>query len=462
MSKILATLTILGLCVSIAFSATATPTSQGTLSGLASGAVKVLSGANATEYTGNWPKVSGLNGVAFGPASGMTGNQTAYEYGLIPGTNTITGVIVRKLNASNIALASDTTEASVLADSAATAGTAIKSTSLMSAVAPGYLAILATDTSSVVSFNLVTAASASIASTSVATATATYTLGNVWYDLNSTAFFYTYSSVAASTTTIYVGGMFVNGTVFWTKDLVITPATPANAVTNVMGGGDGWLNSSNIYVTWRDTTAKTIYFSKTAKVSNSQGGSTVPAAGGAATSLVVDTSNLAYLPIGVWAGYNVSGIACSLVNTTSGTAVNTIALFNSLPATTSVDSGLGTFTGVPTLVNGAPYTTGYALLATYPGSTYNGYTYGTFFANGTLNGTSVTSISTNLAGAVTVYEDVNGTMWMGWNDIDTANTNVVYNSYLAKLFNQINPSSANVLSTLLAFVALFLAAVFAF
>lgn len=44
-----------------------------------------------------------------------------------------------------------------------------------------------------------------------------------------------------------------------------------------------------------------------------------------------------------------------------------------------------------------------------------------------------------LKGSVRFFADINGAMWVGWTDIDTAN-HVTYAGYLAKFQGQIFPS----------------------
>lgn len=64
------------------------------------------------------------------------------------------------------------------------------------------------------------------------------------------------------------------------------------------------------------------------------------------------------------------------------------------------------------------------------------YQHGPFYADGTVN---MTATLGKLEGPVRFFADINGAMWVGWTDIDTAN-HVTYAGYLAKFQGQIFPS----------------------
>jgi len=422
-------------------------------------------------------------------------------------SSVITKIYKRTLNATIVGWANDTTMASVTKDETIT--TTIPASGRTYATAPGYLAILsqgsdaattannqvyvhiltgttATQTKVTSTADVVTSGTSGTAppAVGVACTTTTFGVGNIWYDIGAGAFFYTYwkkvVSTAVATTagvcggtgttvhTIHLGGIYVNSTVYWTTPLAIATTTSANLPSSVMGGGDNWLNSSNIYIVYKDTAASppTSYYSKTTKA-------TTTTSGGAFSTLVADVVGTAsviektFVPIGVWTSNNTYGMAVSN-KTATAAAVSptawTYMIGNYLNGTTTyTDSGLSYSGTSATALNGWMLTTGYALLGTWTTTTANtpAYTLGTFYGNGTVNATQVT-LGT-LQGPVSVYEDAKGTMWIGWEDVDTANSNSAYAGYLAKLQGQLNAASgANALTTILAFVALFLASIFAF
>jgi hypothetical protein len=89
---------------------------------------------------------------------------------------------------------------------------------------------------------------------------------------------------------------------------------------------------------------------------------------------------------------------------------------------------------------------------------------GSFYANGTANTTiAVSTLTSSLAGPFNVFPDINGTMWIGWTDLNETESNV-YNLYVARLQQQIynSTSSGNALKTLRAFVVFCLVSLFAF
>ena len=179
------------------------------------------------------------------------------------------------------------------------------STVFVTAVAPGYLATLSKVTEAavypihrayliLVSGN--TATSYELNSFSIPMeATCTkggLSLGNIWYDRGAGAFFYTYGltrymSADCSTYTtslqVYLRGHYVNGTPYWAApglplDAIVASTAPYMAVvmSYIMGGGDNWLNSSNIYVVYKDMTAspQVTYYSNTVKDPSTTAGGT--------------------------------------------------------------------------------------------------------------------------------------------------------------------------------------------
>ena len=176
--------------------------------------------------------------------------------------------------------------------------------SYWTSVAPGYLAILSIDTDGNSGGNIYfflisgdTATTYTINSLSPSMTppckAGAVSLGNIWYDIGAGAFFYTYgyamyesadcSSTYTSSIQVYIGGHYVNGTPYW-----VTPGLPLSAITAsttiqtrsptsyIRGGGDKWLNSSNIYVVYKDMFASppVIYYSKTVKDPSTTAGGT--------------------------------------------------------------------------------------------------------------------------------------------------------------------------------------------
>jgi hypothetical protein len=533
MMKIIASLIILGLCANVrAYTVAPTSSSQGSaFSGLNSTATKVYTVSNqssdsAWDSTALSTTVTIATGipkgnVMFGP--GAT-NDTSYVYGYIlssPSTvQQITKIVKRTVNNTIAGNSSDTTEASIQVADAVISSSIVSASTPAFAVGPGYLAILSQGsdgTNNQVWITLLTGSSPSTTKVTSITdivsatqsvnqgcTTTTFTLGNVWYDIGAGAFFYTYSKKVATYTgaaanancgstsptyvnTIYLGGIFATSTAtaYWPSPLALTPATPANAPSYIMGGGDNWLNSSNIYVVYKDTTVSTggansatgiTYSSKTTKANTTT-------AGGSFTALVSDTITgtpstttlytSTYYPSGVWSSNYTFGIVVQNYSTsattsqqTATTSTPTYTITNYLNSTlTATDSGISysSATGINSLW-GWPLSTGYTLVASWQTATsgLNAYTWGTFYGNGTVNMTATTLGS--VQGPVSFYEDVNGTQWIGWTDYDTsANSPVMTTAgYLAKLQGQLNVASgANILSALSVF-ALFLVSIFAF
>ena len=501
--KIIASLIILGLCASVCYS-DVTTTSQASAmstSWLNNTATKVYSAANETDAA-IWNQNAqasppspatgvGESDVIFGPG---TSNDTAYVYGILTDSSKLSKIYKRTLNATIVSWGNDTNMASVVKDD--TISSTTPASSFVKAVGPGYLAILSTGTDGTnkqVYLNLVSGTTASeiklttVSDTTDACAadvttpvTATsFTLGNIWYDIEADAFFYTYSKkvdstpceeegeqgTQATTYTIYLGGHYVNGTAYWeAPGLSLAPTTDANEPKYVIGGGDNWLNAANIYVVYKDEAASppVTYFSKASKNTTTTSAETF-------SSLVSDDATAdatkVYKPLSVWASGNTFGIAVACANQTDASTYN-YPIWNFFNGTaTATDSGLSytdlTTGGGAESLSGWMLTTGYTLVGGWKSSTADAEAYqiGTFFANGTANQTASTLAT--VRGPVSFYSDVNGTIWVGWTDVDTDN-DLTYAGYLAILQGQINEAGANNLSTVLAFIALFLVSIFAF
>lgn len=503
--KLITLMIILGLCANLCYGADVVPTSQ--FSALASlwlnsTATKVYSAANETDAMiwnqyAQTPVPASPSGVTpqsviFGPG---TTNDTIYVYGVtVTDGGQIDKIYKRTLNATIIGWGNDTTMSCVIKDE--TILSAIPVSDGRATVAPGYLAIFTTGSDGTYDQVYLTLVSGNTATmfqlTSVTDSTATctsFTLGNIWYDIGAGAFFYTYSkwvysstcadirkltedtlrtlSTPTSTHTIYLGGHYLNGTAYWpAPGLAMAPIAAANQPTSIIGGGDNWLNSSNIYVVYKDSTVTppVIYYSKTAKATNT-------ISGGAFSVLVSDdaTPNAVktYTPLSVWASNFTHGIAVACANQTDGSTYN-YPIWNFLNGTTTAtDSGLS-YTGVTNSDGGAVglsgwmLSTGYNLVGGWLTSTSNTYSYqmGTFYANGTVNQTA--STLGNIQGPLQFFQDANGAMWVGWTDIDTGN-GLTYAGYLAKLQGQTNVVvGADTLSIALAVVAFLLASIVAY
>jgi len=544
--KIVASLVILGLCANVAFGATVAiaGTSQGSaFTGLNSTAQKVYTAANSTDAA-NWnPTVvdttagtdpSGIpfSNVIFGP--GAT-NDTSYVYGYSTTTASsqvsITTLVVRTLNNTIVAYGNDSTNVQPFTKSTTKTSPSILATEVTYAVAPGYLAFLTYGTDSTsnqqVYYTLVSGSTATpvkvtsitdvVAGTSLTAGqfctSTTVGLGNIWYDQGSKAFFYTYwvskatdataatasggtgtcGGSPATVNTIYVSGVYLNGTAAITTPLALATVTPANDISNLVSGPDNYLNATNIYVVYKDADKSTggansaegvIYQQKIAKSASATAGTfsalvsdtiTGTISGSTASTSVVTVTNT---PLSVWASNFTYGIAIANKTetqtstqypSTTGTVVYTVS--NYLNSTlTWADSGItySSATAVGALY-GWQLNTGYTLVASWLSSSTStpqytiAYTWGTFYANGTVNATASTLGS--VQGPVSFYEDVNGTNWIGWTDVETANTaeTMTYAGYLGKLQGQLNvPSGASILSAISAFFALFLAAIFVF
>ena len=150
---------------------------------------------------------------------------------------------------------------------------------------------------------------------------------------------------------VYLGGHYVNGTAYWTSPLPLTASMTATGTDAFIAlprllGGDNYLNSSNIYVVYKDITANppVIYYSKTAEATNTT-------TGGAFSVLVSDdqTTNAekTYFPLKVWASNFTYGIAVAFNNQTSENTYK-YQILNFLNGTTTpTDSGLS-YTGLTT------------------------------------------------------------------------------------------------------------------
>ena len=469
MLKITASLLILGFCFNFCYGATPVPTSQSIYSYyLESDTITVYNvSTNAqawNEYVLTPPGTTGVyyENVIFG--SGFT-NDTTYAYGIVTGTDQITGIQKRELNSSDSYGLGSSSPISITIPA--------DSNAFKTAVAPGYLAILTWGTGgdgvnnqvylTIISGNeanpLQITSTADV--TDVCTGTVTHTntatsfiLGNIWYDIGAGAFFYTYtkelvttecvsgvSDTPATTYTIYLGGHFVNAAAYWTiPGLSLTPISAGNAISNLIGGGDNWVNSSSICVVYKDSVTKTIYSSWTTK----ERSTTI---GGNFQALISDDTTTdatkTYTPLSVWASNYTYGIAVACANQTSASVYNYPILNFLNGSTTANDSGLldtsvTDSSGGAVSLSGWMLNTGYTLVGAWKtyGSAYY-YQFATFYANGAYNTTNRTI--GYIRGPVNFYDDVNGAMWVGWTDIDTANS-MTYAGFVAKLQAQIYPT----------------------
>jgi len=450
---------------------------------LYSGPVQVFFGTNTSEWASGkpWYSVAAANNqnVKFGPSA--TSNGTIYAYGIISSGTSITEVVRRELNATIIADVTTTpAEGAVISDTTVTVTIPVSDTtssSYIAAVGPGYLAILSTgsigsgtpEPGVQVTIISTSATSASPTLVSANVASNSFTIENIWYDIGSGVFFFTYILTSSSKNTLYLGGITAStGALYWAIPGLAVLSASADTISDVVSGPNNWFNSTDILVAYKDTTASpgVTYLSSTAK-------STSTTAAGTPATLVTDTvssPSLTYVPIGVWASEYTWGISLSLTTTPSTGSV-TYSIENYLNSTTMKDSGLTNGTAAATKVIGWPLTTGYTLLGEYAGTTSDTFStvtsyLGSFYANGTANTTIAEgALFSSLAGPFNVFADINGTFWIGWTDLDdTPTVPNVYNLYVARLQQQIftSESSGNALTTLMAFVAFCLVAVFAF
>ena len=551
MMKIVASLVILGLCANVAFAVTGSAVAVVAQSGafsssvLNSSAVQVIKGTNTTDAAvydsaSATTDIAGVSAVLFGP--GAT-NGTSYIWGLIYGSQvgtatasagtcgaagactvyTTSSLRKRTINNTIAAWGNDTTQASVVGDTAVSVS--VIGDDQEYAVGPGYLAILSSGIDSDASQNnqvwitIISGAAGTNTNTKLTTTadvydntagttpavgaacTATsFNLGNVWYDKYTGAFLYTYSkkvistavatvagtcgAVAGTVNTIYLGATYVNGTALLTTPISVSAATAANDVSGLIGGVDNSNYASYVWLAYKDNdaTTPTTYVSKTLISANTT-------AVGSFSALVADSipatpttgtstyTTMEYTPVAVWASNFTYAVAVANTTTqtpytgsTAGTpVVITYGVTNYFNGTTtgvatavSIGSTSGTLAGYEAWQLNTGYTVVSATTAATGSPATTTYSLATFFANGTANATSVTAATFSYSGPQ-FYEDANGTMWVGWNDVDTGNSQLVYNAYLAKFQGQLNiPTFANVISTISAFVALFLAAIFVF
>lgn len=537
--KIIPTLIIFGLCANVCFGAAVTATSNSgafSSSSLNSSVYQILKGTNSTDSaiwdfstasttTGGVTTAATVGGISseytwFGPGAS---NDTSYLYGvpLESGAtiaagwsgNTITTVRVRKINNTIAANGSDTTEAAVISDSAVT--TTIYNGEYASwGVGPGYLAAISTGSDGAATANnqvwvsllsgsgasaqttkLTTTSDVTTATSSAGCTDTTFGVGNIWYDIGAGAFFYTYwknvasyavnscTGTTTSATTIYLGGLFTNNTAYWSSGPIsVSAATAGDSIYTLIAGGDNTVASANIIIAYKDYTATTTYWSKTAKSANTSAiasFSSLIKDSSPTTTGNVTASAMAYTPVAVWSSNVTYGIALEN-ETTTATYVNSVRQNSSTSPTYSYDYTIfynGSSTGVSSgLVSssadglsgfwGYQLNTGYTFVVGTYSSTYtSSYSMQTYFLNGTVNGTatSATTIGTlaEYTPAPQFYEDVNGTLWIGWLDVDTANYEVTYSAYLAKLIGQVNVSSgAKVILNLSIVVVFFLASIF--
>lgn len=400
--------------------------------------------------------------VVFGPGST---NETAHVYGLLnfsDGSDGIHKIYKRTLNATILSWANYTSPVTKPDDEITVTIPVKDNWYFKTAVAPNYLAVLSAGSDGLymqIYINLITGTTAKQVQITSTMDVESFTLGNIWYDKGSEAFFYTYSKTVTAPLsyeyTIHLGGIYKDGTAYWTNPLTFQVASTAttNPIFYLMGGGDNWAKASNIYIVYKDAMAGIIYVSKTALA-------TTTTAGGNFKQLVSDDipNGQTYIPIGVWASNYTYGIACyNQTQADTTTFVHTV--INFLNGTEVGSNSWMTMPGAygANSLAGWPINTGYTLVV---GDGFK-YTMRTFYANGTASRTSI-----NLGilhGPISLYEDPNGAMWIGWQDVDTANAGLTYTGYLGILQEQIYPTviiektnyyfKGIVLSTLVVFIA---------
>jgi hypothetical protein len=482
MSKIIATLAIVSLFVSLASCGTTTQSGSISSTYLNSSATKVYGVNSSTSGSADatWITLPYSN-IAFGPA---TTNSTLYTYGWTVSGTTIT-IYKRSSNATIVGYGNDTVEASYIPSDSTISATGVGSSGTASIIAngvgQGYLGLLATGTDSSgysqVYFILVSGTSPTVKVVTSNTGTITYSSGALYYDVASYTFFYTFlgsfydsGSSAPYTITINLGGYNASAPgLYFAAGSYSTNAgttyTSTGQVTNLVIGGDNFTNASNIYIAYKDTKAAVSYYVKTTKATTT---TTLGSPQSIVADSTVSTNMTTYAPIGVWASNYTYGISLSIESVvSSGTPIYKIANFYN--ATTLADSGIdySTTTYMALAVYGFELNTGYALLGVYQTSTSGSYaiTYASFYANATLNTTSngLVTLASTLSGPFNIFEDANGAEWIGWTDYTTSSgTTVTAYGYLAKLQGQDFPAFANALKGIMAFVAFCLAAVFAF
>ena len=199
-----------------------------------------------------------------------------------------------------------------------------------------------------------------------------------------------------------------------------------------MGSGDNWVHSPYIYVVYKSIDVDSIiYYSKTPK---SRGTTTARdfkyLLSDNPTGLIIKT----FTPLGVWASNYTYGVALAdtteisssdykheISNFMNGTILWQDHVLNDAVITDSSGGAVST--------SGWMLTSGYTLVAAWKTNIPN--------ANHTVNTTATTLGS--IIGPVSFYADVNGAIWIGWTDVDTANS-MTYAGYLAKFQGQIYPS----------------------
>ena len=407
--------------------------------------------------------------VIFGPG---TSSDTSYVYGIVTSGNQISKIYKRTLNNTLIEMGYSNIMPYVTTETEINHFISADSNTFKTAVAPGYLAILTWGMGSdginnqvylsilngrsvmsrqITSINDISASTCT-GSSNTPTTTTSFTLGNIWYDIGAGAFFYTYTKklittrcvwgapgIPTATYTIYLGGHYVNGAPYWAEPgLSLNPISERNAISNLMGGGDNWTKSLKICVVYKDIVTKTIYFSWIIKAKSTT-------AGGFRTLISDDTTfdaSTTYTPLSVWASNFTYGIAIACADQITKTYYQYLVLNFLNGPTTAINSGFSLFEGSDP--NGGAISlsawassTGYTLVAAWTTSTPDTYSYqfGTFYDNGKVSATATLGY---IIGPVSFYEDVNKDMWVGWTDIDTANS-MTYSGYLAKIQREISP-----------------------
>ena len=482
--KVVALIIILGLCTNVCYSSVYSPSQYLSSTWLKSAGTKVYNAAsqsdaeifnqNALTTVPGSPTGVPFGNVVFGPG---TTNDTAYVYAFTKVGDNLDKMYRRTLNTTIIAEGFDFTMASVLTTEEITSTT--PASDYKTAVAPGYLAILstgfdgATPGNKQVYLNIISsdasekkltstsdvqADGGSIPAVGQACTSTSFGIGNIWYDIGADAFLYTYwkkvetediadalgfckGTIASTTFTIWLGGYHLNGSTYLTIPGISAIAIGVtNEVTFLTGGGDNWSNSSYIYIMYKDATIfpGAIYYSKTDKAITTT-------AIGSFEILVADDATpdttKTYTPLSVWASNYAYGMAVGCKNQTSTTVYN-YPIWNFVNGTTNpVDSGLAftsvsDSTGDVTDLVGWPLATGYTLVGgwlissgTIP-TVY--YQIGTFNANRTVYNQTPSALIEEFQGPINFFEDVHGTMWVGWTEMDPVNE-MTYAGYLAKI-----------------------------
>ena len=277
-------------------------------------------------------------------------------------------------------------------------------------------------------------------------------LGNIWYDRSSDAFFYTYTHQINDKKRInsicfaYIGGIFTNGTPYWSTPLALVSNQTGCSVGSIMGGGYNSIDAP-IYVSYSLSSIipgeerNEAYYSKVIKSSKTT--SVEP------SKLLVSGN---YDVEGIWASNDTTFVITLYEQDT----YRFIHYFNGTSDSVDADFSCVNVESEPPIFMGWLTGPGYTLLVQcqprIPASDLNvnpdGYpkTYQieTFYANRTVRSPQLTFGP--IEGPVSFYQDIEGSLWIGWTDFDggTSYTNKTlfaktYKGYLAKFQGETNP-----------------------